>query len=92
MSIQWRVCFSAWIWRDFEHGDDAETNVLDLNEEKNNEIIDVDDQEELIEQENETSERTFVNPSQDDKISSDGIVWLCICKKNWINGPHKIKS
>ena len=58
----------------FEHGDCTEANVIVLNEEECvtlEEIIDVDEQEEFIKQENETSERTFINPSQDDEISND---------------------
>ena len=66
----------------FEHGDGAEANVIDVNEEESvtrEEIIDVDEQEEFMEQENETSERTFINPSQDDKVSSDEMIKCEMC-------------
>ena len=70
-----------------EHGNDEETNVIDVIEDESvngDETVDVDDQEESMEQEIEPSERTFINPSQDDKISSDEMIQceMCdICKK-----------
>ena len=44
------------------------------------EIIDVDDQEEFMEQENETFEKTFINPSQYDRISNDEMIRYKMCE------------
>ena len=54
----------------FERADNTETSVIYVNLEEGvtgDDIIDVHDQEELLGQENETLEKTFINPAQDDK-------------------------
>ena len=66
----------------FKHECSAETNEINVNEEESvtgDDIFVIDDQEEFIGQENETSERTFLNPSQDDKISCDELINCEMC-------------
>ena len=66
----------------FEHADDAEISVFNVNKEDgvcSDDIIEVDDNEESLGQENTMLENTFINPSQDDKISSDEMHQCTMC-------------
>ena len=66
----------------FKHECNAETNEINVNEEESvtgDDIFVIDDQEEFIGQDNETSERTFLNPSQDDEISCDEMINCEMC-------------
>ena len=66
----------------FERADNTETSVIYVNLEEGvtgDDIINVHDQEEFLGQENETLEKTFINPAQDDKISSDKMHQCKMC-------------